>query len=124
MYKSVMLTVVAAVALQGCVIAVHDGDSSTGKSRTEWRAQQELNQSFIHSLDMGVSIAEVQRRLGDPDFTEAFGADDGEYRVLFYRTHHVRSDGKTTREETTPIVCLDGAVVGFGEDYYRRLTGL
>lgn len=123
MYRSMMVVAVTvvAVSLQGCVIAIGDGVARSERGQAGWQTQQEHNRAFIHSLGMGVPIESVQAYLGEPDFSEAFHRDDGEYRVLFYRTHHVRSDGKTTRDETTPVVFREGEVIGFGEDFYRRL---
>lgn len=121
--KAVKTTVAlsAILALSGCVIAVTESGGSRSETRSSWQAQQDLNRSTIHSAALGTSIEDIRGRLGEADFTEAFARDDGEYRVLFYRTHHMRSDGKTTRDETTPIAFRDGALVGFGEDFYRRL---
>ena len=53
--------------------------------------------------------------LGDPDFTDAFARGDSEYVVLRYRTQRVKGDGITTRDETTPLVFVDGNLVGWGE---------
>ncbi len=121
--KAVKTTVAlsAILALSGCVIAVTEGGSRS-ETRTSWQAQQDLNRSTIHAAALGSSIEDIRGRLGEADFTEAFVRNDGEYRVLFYRTHHMRSDGKTTRDETTPVIFRDGALVGFGDDFYRRLV--
>lgn len=35
--------------------------------------------------------------------------------ILRYRTHHRHSDGETTRDETTPLVFVDGTLAAWGE---------
>ena len=41
---------------------------------------------------------------------------DGQtFDVLFYRTRLVTEDGRTTKDETTPIVFAGGAVIGWGD---------
>lgn len=109
-----------ALATAGCVIAVTEDGIRSGRSESGWEARQQMNRAYIHGLALGTTMQEVRQQLGDPDYSEGFQVEDGEYRVYHYRTHHVRSDGKTTRDETTPVVFRDGVVVGFGDDYYRR----
>ena len=122
MRPGIKISVVAVVALStaGCVIAVTEDGMYSGRSETGWEARQQMNRAYIHGLALGTSVQEVRQELGDPDYSEGFNGEDGEYRVYHYRTHHVRSDGKTTRDETTPVVFRDGVVVGFGQDYYLR----
>lgn len=118
--------VLAAGLAAGCVLHVSDDGISSGYEGDwgdSWRDRQERNRKAIARLELGTPIDEVERELGAPDFSEAYADADGDYRVLFYRTHHRRSDGDTTRDETTPVVFRDGRVYGFGDDFYRRLTG-
>jgi hypothetical protein len=42
--------------------------------------------------------------------------------VLLYRTRLVREDGRTTRDETTPLVFVDGELVGWGESAVENAT--
>lgn len=123
--KTIAMVLVAGLA-SGCVLHVsEDGVSSgyDGDWGDSWRDRQERNRKAIARLELGTPVDEVEHELGSPDFSEAFVGADGEYRVLFYRTHHRHSDGDTTRDETTPVVFRDGRVYGFGDDVYGQLTG-
>ncbi|MCA1799537.1 MAG: DUF3192 domain-containing protein [Xanthomonadaceae bacterium] len=120
MYGKLLVVLVMSAAVSGCVIVI---DGAKEGSSVGWQTRQTLNRSVIPSLALGTSFDEVTRELGEPEFTEAFSTDEGEYRALFYRTHRWKGDGITTREETTPVVFRDGALAGVGDDYYRRLTG-
>jgi outer membrane protein assembly factor BamE (lipoprotein component of BamABCDE complex) len=126
MRNVVIATLLAAGLLSGCVVHIsEDGISSgyEGSRGDSWRERQARNRKAIARLELGTPVDEVTRMLGEPDFSEAFSSADGDYRVLFYRTHHRHSDGETTRDETTPVVFMDGRVYGFGDDFYRRLMG-
>ena len=113
--------VAALVGLSGCVLVIgDDGEIRRGNSALE---QQKYNRVAVPRIALGTTIDAVRDDLGEPHFAEAFTRDDGEYRVLFYRTHRTRADGDTTRDETTPVVFRDGAVIGIGDDFYRRLIG-
>ena len=47
---------------------------------------------------------------------------DGEtVQVLFYRTHHQKSDGKTTKDECTPLVFKQNRLTGWGDKAYQYL---
>lgn len=121
--KSIKLLAPALAALlaTGCVIVTdrddwddHDSDSSS------WQEAQRRNADYIDGLRLGVSIEKVRGALGRADFSDAFRDDHGEVLVLRYRTHHRHSDGKTTRDETTPLVFVNGHLEGWGEDALRR----
>lgn len=121
--KRVVAVAAMTVATTGCVLVVGaDGEVVRG-SRGSVLEQQEYNRVAVPKIALGTGIDGVRDDLGEPHFAEAFSDDEGEYRVLFYRTHRTRKDGDTTRDETTPVVFRDGAVVGIGDDFYRRLTG-
>ena len=49
--------------------------------------------------------------------------DGSEIEVLFFRTRHRHSDGETTPDETTPLVFVDGELVGWGAAAYEDATG-
>lgn len=115
-----LVVLCSAAVLSGCVIVA--GDSASRYS-SGWQEREALNRSVIPTLALGTPFEEVKRELGEPEFTEAFSTDDGEYRALFYRTHRWKGDGITTREETTPVVFRNGALAGIGNDYYARLSG-
>lgn len=99
--------------LSGCVIAVN-GDK-WDEDDDSWEQRQNANARAIDSLTLGRDLSDVRARLGEPDFRETFLRDGAEFEVLFYRTQRVKGDGRTTRDETTPLVFVDGALVGWGE---------
>lgn len=113
--------VAAMVGASGCVIVIDESGVSSRRGTTLER--QEYNRVAVPKLALGTPIDSVRSELGEPHFAEAFTGADGEYRVLFYRTHRTKADGDTTRDETTPVVFRDGAVVGIGDDFYKRLIG-
>lgn len=102
--------------LCGCVIAIDadDNDDADG-----WRERQATNRERLAALVIGAPRATVESEFGPPDFVESFLRDGVEYRVLRYRTHHRHSDGDTTEDETTPLVFVDGELVGWGETAVR-----
>lgn len=107
-------------ALAGCAITVNDGGSPYRDA--EWRERQEYNRQQIARLEIGMTRAEVLERLGEPDITEAYTRGGTEYRILHYRTQHRRSDDKTTRDETTPLVFRDERLEGWGETLQSRIS--
>lgn len=114
-FSAVLLTLL----LSGCV--VHVGDDGPG-SGEEWKARQEYNRDVIAHLEIGQTRANVEERLGRPDFTEAYVREGAEYHILHYRTQHRHGDGKTTRDETTPLVFRDGHLEGWGDTVYSRVS--
>lgn len=106
-----MMAILAGVLLQGCVIAVNTDEHGW----SDWRKAQHRNAERIQNLQLGRDLASVQGELGDPDFIDTFMRDGRTWRVLYYRTRQVHSDGRTTRDETTPLVFVDGSLVGWGD---------
>ena len=116
------LTALSLLMLSGCVLKIGDTDSWDGDSKYHSARKQEVvNREYISTLPLGASSSQVVSQLGAPDFTEVFTGEAGEYRILRFRTHRTTSDGDTTRDETTPLVFLDGKLVGVGEQAAVRL---
>jgi outer membrane protein assembly factor BamE (lipoprotein component of BamABCDE complex) len=115
-------TIVAAtlaVALSGCVIAVdgdHDYDHDSG-----WKKTQRYNQEQVNKLQMNMSADDIRTLMGIPDFSESFNKEGETVQVLFYRTHHEKSDGKTTKTECTPLIFKQNKLVGWGDKAYQYL---
>jgi len=85
-----------------------------------WQERETFNLKQIGRLNLGTPRDDVIRLLGSPDISEAKVTDSGELLVLFYRTHHVKSDGITTRDECTPLLFKDGVLIAWGADAYSE----
>lgn len=88
-----------------------------------WREREIFNRKYIGRLELGSPSGEVLRLLGPPDLSEAITTSAGELVVYFYRTHHVKSDGVTTRDETTPLIFRNEKLLAWGEPAYQEYTG-
>lgn len=106
----------AMLTLGGCVI-VTEGDGhwrDGGSQQADWQERERENRAAIAAFAAEVSIEHVRETLGTADFSDSLSKDGKHYQVLYYRTHRVDGDGKTTRDECTPLVFVDGALVGTG----------
>lgn len=116
--KSVVVASVAVFTLSGCMVVV-DGDKESRHNQSEWESREADNRDAIAQLDLGMSSERVLNKMGTPDFDEQLILNDKRYRVLYYRTQRVTGDGKTTRDECTPLVFADGNLQGWGESQLR-----
>ncbi len=109
------ITAALVASLSGCIV-IGGGDSKGSISYdSDWKKLQTKNAEYIAGLELSENIDSVITDLGLPSLSEAFVEDGKEVRVLYYRTQHVKSDGKTTVDETTPLVFVDGQLKGWGE---------
>ncbi|MEW9797656.1 DUF3192 domain-containing protein [Alteromonas sp. CYL-A6] len=114
-----VLALAAPFALSGCVVSVGgDGDSHYS---SDWKDREYNNRKHIADLEVEMSYESVVRRMGVADFNELHQRADGVYRVLFYRTQRTMDDGVTTKDECTPLVFKDGALIGWGESAYAHI---
>lgn len=119
MYAKTIMMAALAVALSGCVIAVdgnHDYDDDSN-----WQKTQRYNMQQVNKLQLDMSADDIHTLMGKPDFTESFTKSGETVQVLFYRTHHDKSDGKTTKEECTPLIFKQNKLVGWGDKAYQYL---
>lgn len=107
-------------SLSGCVVAINDHNKSHSDG-SNWREIQKSNRNYINQLTTGTTMTTVMQQLGTADFTETFQKGDTAVQVLFYRTHHRRSDGMTTKDECTPLVFKNGQLTGWGDKAYTYL---
>ncbi|NKF51094.1 DUF3192 domain-containing protein [Shewanella sp. WXL01] len=111
------------LGLSGCVLNV--GDHKSAKNHDYWEVQQEKNRANLTKLSMGMTKEQVLVIMGTADFTEAYLSNDGdakqEVQVYFYRTQWTKGDGKTTKDECTPVVLRDNALVGWGDSAYKQI---
>ncbi|MCL1076756.1 DUF3192 domain-containing protein [Parashewanella spongiae] len=126
--KFIAMTVLtmATIGLSGCVINVGEGEYDKNSIHPKgWEYAQKQNRQHIEELTLGMSKERVLSLMGRPDINEAFlttkneGEEGQEVQVLFYRTQHNSGDGKTTKDECTPLVIKNGKLVGWGEKAYR-----
>jgi hypothetical protein len=57
--------------------------------------------------------------MGIADFNEFYIKGEDTYQVLYYRTQHIDGDGVTTKDECTPLVFKNSALLGWGETIYN-----
>ncbi|MGS0675071.1 DUF3192 domain-containing protein [Shewanella sp. 0m-4] len=108
---------IASLGLTGCVVNVGDGGSENGS----WEKVQDKNRDNLSKISLGMSKNQVTTLMGTADFNEAYIQQDKEVYVLFYRTQRTHGDGKTTKDECTPVVISNNAVVGWGEMAYSKI---
>ncbi|HEX5793879.1 MAG TPA: DUF3192 domain-containing protein [Rheinheimera sp.] len=120
MLAKLFVAAALAVTLSGCVVAV-GGDHDFERDDSSWKKTQRYNQEQINKLTLQASAEDIRTLLGTPDFTESFNKDGETVQVLFYRTHHQKSDGKTTKDECTPLVFKQNRLTGWGDKAYQYL---
>jgi len=122
MYRisQVVTITILATLLSGCVVSI--GNDDFDDEYEQWQSRQDRNLRMINNLDLGRELGSIEAEFGQPDFTDSFRRDGEAFRVLHYRTHHSHSDGKTTRDETTPLVFIDDQLVGWGDMAIEKAT--
>ncbi|NMH64640.1 DUF3192 domain-containing protein [Shewanella salipaludis] len=85
-----------------------------------WEDRQAYNQQKLMELTLGQELKDVKSILGKADFTEAKSVQNANLQVLFYRTHHEKSDGVTTKDECTPLLFKDNKLIAWGQDTYEQ----
>jgi len=116
MLKVVLIGFAIYVAAAALLLNLYQADPEN----MSWQERETFNLKQIGRLDLGADKGDVIRLLGSPDISEAKATADGEVLVLFYRTHHVKSDGITTRDECTPLLFKDDALIAWGADAYSE----
>ncbi|MCC5879428.1 MAG: DUF3192 domain-containing protein [Idiomarina sp.] len=122
MAKAVKLVIAGFVIYAAISFAILQTYTANPESLT-WQEREIFNRKYISRLELGESKESVMRLLGPPDISEAHDTSEGDLLVLFYRTQHVRSDGITTRDETTPLLFRNDRLLAWGESAYVRHLG-
>ncbi len=116
-----LLAPIASLVISGCVF--HAGDKwDSDESHDRWEQRQKDNRLTLSNLNLGDSRSEVIKQMGEPDFSESFSQNGKSYQVYYYRTHRNKGDGKTSKDETTPVVFLDNNLIGWGERALGQAT--
>jgi len=108
------------LGLSGCVISV-DGDGEYDY-RSDWQDKEQKNRKHISRLQQDTSYDEILNRMGIADFNEFYTKGNDTYQVLYYRTQRIDGDGVTTKDECTPLVFKNTALVGWGETAYNMIS--
>lgn len=111
----VIAGVVSYLAIVGLVLFFYQADPADMK----WQERETYNAKQIGQLEFGMTKDDVMRMLGSPDINEARETQSGAHQVLFYRTHHVTSDGITTKDECTALLFRNNELIGWGSDAYQ-----
>ncbi|KFZ31692.1 membrane protein [Pseudidiomarina salinarum] len=115
MFKIVIIGFAIYLAAAAVILHYYQADPEN----MNWQERETFNLKQIGRLDLGIPKGDVIRLLGSPDISEAKATGDGEeLLVLFYRTHHVKSDGITTRDECTPLLFKNDQLIAWGADAY------
>ena len=85
-----------------------------------WDDRQAFNLQKMSEISFGQHLEEIRTLLGRADFVEAKTGIDGQYQVMYYRTHHMKSDGETTKEECTPLLFRDNLLIAWGQDTQKQ----
>jgi len=122
MKKSLIAVIVSTslvFGLSGCVIAIDGDKHDSDFSNSHDRAGQ--NREHIATLIPQMSLSDVTNKLGIADFNESYQKDGASINVLFYRTHRVHKDDLTTKDECTPLIFKQGALVSWGDQALQQL---
>ncbi len=121
--KKILTSFVLLSLLSGCIYVHGDGEwDGSWDNSSDWEDTQDDNLRHINRLDLGIERTAVLTKMGSPAFTEAFQDKDGNnITILFYRTHRSHGDGKTTKDETTPLVFKNDKLTGWGNDALQHI---
>lgn len=110
------------LGLSGCVFKI--GSDGEYISSSDFEDREYENRKKIARILLNDNFSDVQMRMGVADFTETYKNGKQTIQVLYYRTHRIKKDGLTTKEECTFLNFVDGVLTqtGNGTDYKRILT--
>jgi outer membrane protein assembly factor BamE (lipoprotein component of BamABCDE complex) len=114
-----LTSLIILTTLSGCVVIA--GEQNGGEE--DWLSDQRQNRKAIALLEIGMERDSVVDTMGMPSYSEGYTMDGNEFRILFYRTHRSHSDGKTTRDETTPMIFKNDTLIGWGHDVLASVPG-
>lgn len=104
------------LTLPGCIVVTDKGDwDHDGDYQVDWEHLERKNRAAISALSQTTTPTTLQAQLGEPAFVDTMRKGEHHYQVLYYRTHRVKSDGETTRDECTAVVFMDEVLMGTGE---------
>ncbi|MCH2057147.1 MAG: DUF3192 domain-containing protein [Thalassotalea sp.] len=122
MKKSLLILSLAlplTLGLSGCVVSV--GGDDDGHYSYSHNDREYDNRKKIARLQLNASFGDVQQMLGVADFNEVYKKGEENIQVLYYRTNRKHADGITTKDECTPLIFKNGALVSWGDTAYSML---
>lgn len=119
---AVVALVGLSLGLSGCVISVGGDGDDEYSYQSDWQDKEKKNRKHISRLQQDTSYDAILNRMGIADFNEFYTKDEDTYQVLYYRTQRIDSDGVTTKDECTPLVFKNSALVGWGEHAYNMIN--
>ena len=88
----------------------------------DWKDREQFNKVQISKLELGQQKKQILELLGSPDITEAKRNENKELQVMFYRTHHKKSDGITTEDECTALLFENNKLIAWGDNAYKSFV--
>jgi hypothetical protein len=86
----------------------------------DWDDRQAYNLQQLSHIKLGQTLDEIVTLMGEADFVEAKTFDGKTLQIMFYRTHHIKGDGITTKDECTPLLFDDEKLIAFGQDTFEQ----
>ncbi len=123
MTKKVISRIIIALAIYGIFAALVINFYDDNPSNMQWEEREDYNRQFISKVQLNkFNFEEALEELGSPDITEAKRVNNDNYQVMFYRTHHVKSDGITTQEECTALLFKNNILMSTGKTAYEQFN--
>jgi len=123
MNKKIITRTLLALAIYGVFVMLVVTFYDDSPDKMMWEDREAYNRQFITKLQLEkFTFEQAIAQLGSPDITEARKFPIGNFQVMFYRTHHIKSDGITTQDECTFLLFIDGVLkeIGFGDNYPKN----
>ena len=125
MSKKVITRIIIALAIYGVFVALVMNFYDDNPSNMKWKDREDYNRHFISKVQINkFNFEEALEELGSPDITETKRVNDDNFQVMFYRTHHVTSDGITTQEECTALLFKNNMLTATGKTAYQQFKQL
>ena len=95
-----------------------------------------MNKEKLNELEIGMNENVVLMMMGpktikienapftieNPFKTEIYSNDVDVYKILYFYTDLVKSDGFITDEELTPIIFKNNKLIGWGRDVWKKIV--
>ena len=125
MNKKVVFRIFVAVVVYIIIAFIVSSYVDDSPQNMRWEDRETFNRQFIANLKVDhFTFEQSLDVLGNPDVTEAKKVGKDRYQVLFYRTHHVKSDGITTQDECTALLFKNDDLYGIGPTAYKEFQSL